>query len=160
MDDRPPWWRGARGEWWVVGQTILLAALIFAPTAWRWTAASRALWIVPGVLLVAAGLAFAGKALLDLGPSLSPLPRPRRRAVLVQTGTYAYARHPIYGGLIVAGAGWTLWRTSGLHLLLAAALGVYLDAKARHEETLLTERFPDYAAYRSRVTKRLIPWIF
>ena len=160
MRKHTSWWKGARGEWWVVGQTALLAALVFAPAAWRWGGPSRTPWIVLGMLLVAAGLAFAGKGLLDLGPSLSPLPRPRRHAVLIQTGTYVFARHPIYGGLIVAGIGWALWKTSGLHLVLAAALAIYLDAKGRIEEAHLVERFPAYAIYRARVTRRLIPWIF
>lgn len=114
--------------------------------------------MVPGALLVATGLAFAAKGMRDLGPSLTPFPRPRRSATLVQHGTYASVRHPIYGGIIIASLGWALWRTSGLHLLLTAALAAYLHAKGRHEETLLIERFPEYAAYRTR-TKRLIPWI-
>ncbi len=155
--ERPPWWKGHRGEWWVIGQLALMAAVVFAPVTWRWTGA-RMLWVVPGVLLVAAGLGLAAKGLRDLGPSLSPFPRPHRSATLVQTGVFTYTRHPIYGGLIMASTGWALWRASGLHLLLTAALAAYLHAKGRHEETLLLERFPEYAAYRKR-TKRLIPGI-
>ena len=157
-EGRAAWWKGTRGEWWVVGQLVLMAAVVFAPADWRWTA-SRGVWIAPGVLLVAVGLGFAARGILDLGPSLSPFPRPRRDAILVQTGTFAHVRHPIYGGLILASVGWALWRTSGLHVALTAALAVYLHAKARHEEMLLLERFPAYAAYRTR-TKQLIPWIF
>ncbi len=135
-----------------------MAAVIFAPAAWRWIGA-RVAWAALGAFLVAFGLGFAARGMLDLGPSLSPFPHPRRRATLVRTGTFAYVRHPIYGGVIIAALGWALWRTSGLHLLLAAVLAVYLDAKGRHEETLLLKRFPEYAAYRTR-TKRLIPRIF
>ena len=158
MSERPHWWKGTRGEWWVVGQFVLMAAVVFAPAGWRWTA-SRGVWIAPGILLVALGLGLAARGMLDLGTSLSPFPQPRHRAALVQTGTFAYVRHPIYGGVIVAALGWALWRTSGLHLLLAVALASYLDAKGRHEEMLLLERYPDYAVYRTR-TKRLIPWLF
>jgi len=156
--ERPLWWKGRRGEWWVVGQLALMAAVVFAPVTWPWTG-TRIPWVVPGALLVAAGLGLAAKGLRDLGPSLSPFPRPHRSATLVQTGVFAHTRHPIYGGLIIASLGWALWRASGLHLLLTVALAAYLRAKGRHEETLLLERFPDYAAYRMR-TKRLIPWIF
>ncbi len=155
--ERLPWWKGRRGEWWVIGQLVLIAAVVFAPVPWRWTDA-RVLWMVLGALLVATGLAFAAKGMRDLGPSLTPFPRPRRSAKLVQHGTYASVRHPIYGGIIIASLGWALWRTSGLHLLLTVALAAYLHAKSRHEETLLIERFHEYAAYRKR-TKRLIPWI-
>lgn len=156
---RAPWWKGTRGEWWVVGQGVLMAAVVFAPPAWRWTAPARALWVVLGVGLVASGLALVARAMRDLGPHLSPFPRPRRDAVLVTTGAFAHARHPIYGGMIVAAIGWALWRGSGLHLLLAAVLAVYMNAKASHEEALLLVRFDGYGAYRQG-RKRLIPWLF
>jgi len=52
-----------------------------------------------------------------------------------------------------------VWRTSGLHLLLASVLALYVHRKALHEEVLLRERYPDYEAYRTR-TRYLIPWIF
>lgn len=159
MTVRPPLWKGARGEWWVVGQAILLAAVVFSPAAWRWTEPARAPWVTIGVFLVIAGLGLAVRAMIDLGPSLSALPRPRRRAVLVQTGAYARTRHPIYGGLIIATSGWALWRMSGLHLVLAMILALYLNAKASREELLLGERFPEYESYRMR-TRRLIPWLF
>ncbi|MGH2403350.1 MAG: methyltransferase family protein [bacterium] len=155
----PPRPKGSRGGWWVVVQTILLAALIVSPQAWRWTATPRALWVALGAGLVASGLGLAARAILDLGPNLTPFPVPRRRGILVQTGAYARTRHPIYGGLIIAAVGWALWRMSGLHLLLAAILTLFLSAKAGREELFLADRFPEYVSYRSR-TRRLIPWLF
>lgn len=157
--DRPRWWKGERGEWWVAGQGILMAALVAAPVRWTWRAPSRAFWIAIGAMLMLAGLGMAVRAMIQLGPSLTALPRPRRRATLQDTGLYAYARHPIYGGAIVAAFGWALWRASGLHLVLAAALATYMNAKAAHEETLLVQRFPEYEDYRRRTRRRLIPWI-
>ncbi|MGQ0569939.1 MAG: methyltransferase family protein [Armatimonadota bacterium] len=157
--ERRSWWKGTRGEWWVIGQGVLMAALAVAPAVWRWTAPARALWVTLGVALVLAGIGLAVRAVIELGPNLTALPRPRRRGVLVQTGVYALVRHPIYGGLIIAAGGWALWRASGLHLLLAGVFAVYMNAKSLHEETLLLEVFPEYLAYRQR-TKRLIPWLF
>lgn len=159
MLDRAPWWRGTRGEWWVAGQGILMAAVLFVPPAWRWTAPAPTLWIAVGVLLVVAGGGIAALGMIELGPSLTVLPRPRPRGALVKSGPYAQVRHPIYAGLIVAAAGWAMWRMSGLHLLLAAALAAYIHAKSRREEAFLEDRFPEYAAYRAR-TRRLIPRIF
>ncbi|MDR7555148.1 MAG: isoprenylcysteine carboxylmethyltransferase family protein [Armatimonadota bacterium] len=155
---RQPWWKGPRGEWWVAGQTALILALALTPPGWTWGGAPRRVLAVIGAALVVVGLAYAAAAIRALGPSLSPLPRPRHRAVLVQTGVYARVRHPVYGGLIVAAVGWALWRASGVHLALAGALALYLDAKARIEERWLLERFPDYAGYRAR-TRRLLPWL-
>jgi protein-S-isoprenylcysteine O-methyltransferase Ste14 len=157
--DRPRWWQGTRGEWWVVGQGILMATLVVTPPRWTWSAPSCAAWIAIGAVLVLAGLGMAVRAMIELGPSLTALPRPRRRAVLVDGGLYARARHPIYGGVIIAAFGWALWRASGLHLVLAAALTVYMDAKASHEEVLLVARFPEYEDYRRRTPRRLIPRI-
>jgi protein-S-isoprenylcysteine O-methyltransferase Ste14 len=159
MAERPAWWKGTRGEWWVVGQGILFATIALAPPAWRWSWPARSLWLAVGAVLMIVGVSLAVRGILDLGSSGSPFPRPSRRAVLVETGLYARVRHPIYGGLIVASAGWALARTSGLHLIFAALLGVYMHAKAGREELFLIERFPEYRGYRRR-TKRLLPWIF
>lgn len=105
MTAGPPLWKGTRGEWWVVGQALLMAAVLLAPAAWQWSAPSHAVWVVLGVLLVVAGLGLGAVAMRDLGKSLSTFPKPRRRAVLVETGVYAHTRHPMYGGLIIAAAG-------------------------------------------------------
>ncbi|MDR7522845.1 MAG: isoprenylcysteine carboxylmethyltransferase family protein [Armatimonadota bacterium] len=155
----PPWWTGTRGEWWVVGQGVLMAALVVVPAAWTWDGPWRPLWRGAGGVLILLGLGLAALAVRELGPNLSALPRPRGRAVLVQTGLYAHTRHPIYGGLILAAVGWALVKESGLHLLLAGGFAGYLYAKAVREEGFLQDRFPEYADYRAR-TRRLIPWVF
>jgi protein-S-isoprenylcysteine O-methyltransferase Ste14 len=109
-------------------------------------------------MLLVAGLGLAAWAIRDLGDNLTAFPKPRRQGMLVRRGLYARARHPIYGGLIVAALGWALWKASALHLLLAAILAVYMTAKSRVEERFLESRFPEYAGYRAR-TRRLLPWI-
>lgn len=76
---------------------------------------------------------------------------------LIQSGPYAYVRHPIYTGLLLALAGSTLyvgeWRcVVGLLICL-----VELSRKAGKEEKLLTSEFGDgYQQYRQR-TGFLIP---
>ncbi|MDR7544169.1 MAG: isoprenylcysteine carboxylmethyltransferase family protein [Armatimonadota bacterium] len=156
---RAPWWRGERGEWWVIGQGVLLLAMALAPAAWPCSTAPRVIWQTLGGSLILAGLGVAGRGAVELGPNLTPLPEPRPRGFLVRTGLYAHTRHPIYGGLIIAGVGWALWKGSGLHLVLAVALALYMNAKARCEEGRLLARFPEYEDYRRR-TKRLIPGVF
>lgn len=157
-NSRLPWWRNSRGEWWVVGQGVLLAALMFAPSRWPWSTPWDGLAVRLGAVLLVVGLGLAARAIRDLGDNLTPFPKPRRHGVLVQRGIYARARHPIYGGLIVAAIGWALWKTSALHLVLAGALAAYITAKSRVEERYLESRFPEYAGYRAR-TRRLLPWI-
>jgi protein-S-isoprenylcysteine O-methyltransferase Ste14 len=154
-----PWWKGERGEWWVIGQGALLLTMALAPVAWPCATAPRGIWQTLGGFMILAGVGLAGRGAVELGPNLTPLPQPRPRGFLVRTGLYAHTRHPIYGGLIIAGFGWALWRSSGLHLALAVALAIYMNAKARHEETRLLARFPEYEDYRRR-TRRLIPGVF
>lgn len=157
-------WKGTRGEYWVLAQGVILVGFFWIPpwhpAAWdSWSS-----WVVYGRQAIAIGLAlFAvillGKGLLDLGENLTPLPYPREDSTLVQTGIYGLVRHSLYSGLIFGTAAYSLWFLSLPHTLVTAVLFVVLDLKARKEEAWLMERFPDYEAYRQRVSK-FIPGIY
>lgn len=158
-----PWWRGARGEWFVVAQAGLLALILFGPRdlpflpVWPSAWAQPVAWFGGGLMAVGAamGLLSAGQ----LGRNLTPLPHPRDEATLVVGGLYRRVRHPLYGSVILMAVGWALWVQGTLTLLTALALGVFFDIKARREEAWLLQRFPEYAAYRQRVRK-LIPFVY
>ena len=157
-----PWWKGTRGEWYVVAQMVLLGLIALAPLipgqpAWPapWSLPARGL----GLLLGAAGVGLAGAGAMGWGANLSALPHPKDEAVLVEDGVYRLVRHPIYAGLIVGALGWGLLTNSLLALLLALGLLVFFDFKSRREEARLLARFPAYAAYRQRVRK-FIPYIY
>jgi protein-S-isoprenylcysteine O-methyltransferase Ste14 len=144
-------------------QVVLFAAIGLAglalPGALGGTGATLA--ALAGWALVGTGgvLALAGLAGLQGGDALTAVPHPRDEARLVERGAYGLVRHPIYGGLVIAAAGWALARGSIAALAGAAALLVFFDLKRRREEAWLEERFADYAAYRTR-TRRLIPWLW
>lgn len=149
---------GPRGEGWLVGQLLLLAAVGIAPvTPLADPGASTARLV--GALAVVVGLLVAGRGVLDLGSSLSPFPRPTPHAVLVEHGVYRRVRHPIYAGLVLLALGWSLARGSAVGLGLTLVLAVYLDLKARREEAMLAAAFPGYGTYRDR-TKRFIPGVY
>ncbi|MBI2764160.1 MAG: isoprenylcysteine carboxylmethyltransferase family protein [Chloroflexi bacterium] len=154
---------GPRGEGWVVLQVVLLGLIGFAglarstPQPEPWTLVGAIVGIV--LLLAGAGLGLAGISGLESGDALTALPRPRDASRLVDTGAYALVRHPIYGALMLGSIGWALLRGSPAALLGAAGLFVVLDLKRRREEIWLSERYPEYAAYRTR-TRRFIPWIW
>jgi protein-S-isoprenylcysteine O-methyltransferase Ste14 len=151
---------GPRGEGWVLIQGVLL--VLVAAAGWSlgpdWFGPVRVAGIVVGIVLIASGIVLAVRGVADLGAAMTPLPRPRKNAELVQTGAYALVRHPVYGGLILAAFGRAILQASFIAIALAAALAVFFRLKSAREENWLEERYPAYAAYRAR-TRRFIPWI-
>jgi protein-S-isoprenylcysteine O-methyltransferase Ste14 len=78
---------------------------------------------------------------------------------LVTSGPYHLVRHPIYSGILLAGAG-TAVALSWQWLIVVALAGIYFVYSATVEERYLTEQFPDaYPMYR-RSTKMLVPLVF
>jgi protein-S-isoprenylcysteine O-methyltransferase Ste14 len=150
---------GRRGEGWVVLQSIVIVAVaacaIFGPS-WPHSVAP---WLrIAGFALEAAGAAMCISSRITLGRSFTVLPRPRDDSTLRSTGIYARARHPVYGGLLVLGLGLSLHR-SPLVLAPVALLAVVFWLKSIREEAWLSERYPDYPAYRRATPRRFIPWL-
>jgi protein-S-isoprenylcysteine O-methyltransferase Ste14 len=151
---------GPRGEGWVVIQFLLLGLVVLAGVAGpTWAGPFSAVARAAGLALVAAGLVLAARGLLDLRDALTPLPHPRDGAELVDTGSYRLVRHPIYGGIVLAAAGYALVVGSPLALAGAVLLVGFFRLKSGREEVWLRERYPAYEVYASR-TKRMIPWIY
>ena len=151
---------GPRGEGWVVLQGVLLVAIaacgLLTPA---WSGPARALTSAVGAVLVALGGLLAVAGVRDLRENLTPLPRPRDTGDLVETGAYRLARHPIYGGLVLASLGWGLVIAVPAAIALGLGLLAFFDLKSRREEAWLVDRFPGYPAYRGR-TRRLIPFVY
>ncbi len=107
-----PWWKNARGEWYVVAQIALFALVAVGPllpdVALDLPAGLRNALIGAGLALLAGGGALALAGLLALDGNLSILPHPKAGAHLVERGPYALVRHPIYGGIILGAIGWAL----------------------------------------------------
>ena len=152
---------GPRGEGWVVLQLVLLAlaalAGLVSGDAWGGTLAT--VTSLAGLALMAGGALLLGMGLLGLGGNLTPVPRPRDDAQLVESGAYASVRHPIYGGLLATAFGWGLVAASPLALLLALVLFGFFELKSRREERWLIERYPDYPEYMTR-TRRFFPGLY
>jgi protein-S-isoprenylcysteine O-methyltransferase Ste14 len=158
------WWRGLRGEYWVISQGILLLVFAILPanrpgfidlkiSVWQYAS-----WILTAIFSILATV-FLGRSLFDLGQNLTPLPHPKDDGQLVKTGAYGIVRHPLYSGVVYLALAYASWQMSWVHLVGAIVLFLFFDAKARQEEAWLIEKFPDYANYTISV-KKLIPWIY
>jgi len=146
-----------RGGRWVVAQFILMTLVLAAgwlPPGWP----DVAEWVLPAVGAVASllGALLAVWSWRTLDRAATPYPRPREGGRLIETGPYAYVRHPIYGAGVLFFLGYAL-ATSPAALVPLAALAVLWRNKAALEEELLAQRYPEYGEYRERVRGAFVP---
>jgi protein-S-isoprenylcysteine O-methyltransferase Ste14 len=148
-----------RGGRWVAAQFVLMALIFvagFLPPGWGGLT----------LLLAALGavIGFLGAVLVvwgwrSLGSSATPFPRPREHGRLIESGPYAFVRHPIYAGGFLFFLGFA-FATSPVALLPLAALALLWRNKAALEEEWLAERYPGYDEYRARVRGTFVPRSF
>ena len=146
----------------VVVQGFLLAILFFGPSHLDVDASIDPpkillLWFGYGTFIL--GTVIALMAAINLGKNLTPLPRPKENAELIQDGLYRFVRHPIYFGVIMLSVGWGLIQQSTLVWLYVLIIAIFFDIKSRKEEQWLQAKFSAYADYQGRVRK-LIPWVY
>jgi len=161
---RAPWWKGTRGEWYVVAQVALMALVLLGPRTWRGAGLLSfpypKAWPVAGLVLIVTGAILGISGGFWLGQrNITPLPYPRDKARMVDSGPYRLVRHPMYAGGILIAFGWTIWVRGPLTLLYTLVLVVFADIKSRREERWLQAKFPGYADYQARVRK-LIPFVY
>ena len=110
-----------------------------------------------GIGLLLVGLVVFTWGIRSLGRSLTPGTEPLPDCELVTGGAYSQVRHPIYTGVVLALAGYTLaWSNWTLALVLGFIALLYFQAKAAVEENWLVERFPGYRSYMRRVPRRVL----
>ena len=111
-----------------------------------------------GVVLCALGIGLAIWARAYLGRNWGmPMSR-KENPELVTSGPYAYVRHPIYTGILMAMLGSAIGESPFWSIPLVL-FGIYFVYSARREEKLMMEQFPEqYRAYMSR-TKMLVPFL-
>lgn len=141
---------------------LLAAVLFFTPCILLWqplplkpTAPARTAVLALGTLLLFPGLALSLWGRVTLGEmyhvSSSTGVQLHADHRLITNGPFAFVRHPIYLGLIVAATGGLLiYRTWTLVFLVLAFLG--LSSRARREDEALAAEFgEEWEAYRRRV---------
>ena len=137
----------------IVGLQIAIAATLVLSVelaAINWAA----------VTLAVSGTALGVWAIAAIGPGrVSVRPEVRDEAQLVRSPPYNLVRHPMYSGLMLLTLGCSLAPLNWWRFALWLALCAVLDAKARYEERLLRERFPQYVDYQRR-SHRFIPLLY
>ena len=78
---------------------------------------------------------------------------------LVTSGPYRYVRHPIYSGIILAGAG-TAVAVNFYALIIVVVVGSYFIYSATVEERTMSDGFPAAYPIYKQSTKMLIPFVF
>jgi protein-S-isoprenylcysteine O-methyltransferase Ste14 len=157
--------RAAPLQTWTYRTAIIAGGILLMPWT-AWILAERRIWDVgyngayalAGVML--AGLLLSWWARLHLGRLWSSAISRKHDHRIVDTGPYAFVRHPIYTGLITA-----LLATAAAEATVTAILGAALIAfglwlKARSEERFLAAELGSdaYGSYRRRVPM-LIPFL-
>lgn len=155
--------------WWIIRIAILIVFITFlhGDIFARYTAGKGLVLIAVshpiigaiGDALCGIGIGLAIWARFYLGRNWGMPMSVKKDPELVTTGPYAYIRHPIYSGALLAVLGTdmvtSLWWTIALVIM-----GTYFIYSATREEKLMAQTFPDtYPAYKER-TRMLIPFIF
>ena len=83
-----------------------------------------------------------------------------RGQTLVDTGLYAFVRHPWYLGLLPFQACSAVWLESYAGLIAVSVLLVVVIARIVVEETFLQKTLPGYTEYMKKVRYRLVPFIW
>jgi protein-S-isoprenylcysteine O-methyltransferase Ste14 len=111
-----------------------------------------------GLALCAIGLAFAIWARVYLGKNWGMPMSLKVEPELVTTGPYAFVRHPIYSGVLLAMLG-SAFVSVVIWLILFVIFCAYFVYSARVEERIMTTKFQNqYLQYKNR-TKMLIPFV-
>ena len=141
----------------LVAALISLAALLFRPVHFGLPCGGAL--DVAGDLVTGFGLAFAIWARIHLGQCWSGRVEVKQGHRVVRTGPYAWVRHPIYAGILMAIAG-SAMVAGELSAFLAVVImtAAYLR-KIRMEEAVLRQSFgSEYEAYQREV-KALVPFV-
>jgi protein-S-isoprenylcysteine O-methyltransferase Ste14 len=112
-----------------------------------------------GLVATVAGLAFSVWARRHLGRFWSARVGLKENHELIQSGPYAWVRHPIYTGILLGTIGSALVVGEYRALAAVALVWIGLIMKARREENLLSQEFGEaFVRYRER-TGWLLPKI-
>jgi protein-S-isoprenylcysteine O-methyltransferase Ste14 len=131
------------------GAVFLSLGIFTPPLALRWA----------GAALTAIGISFAIWARIYLGRNWSPRPAVKEQHEFVTTGPYAYVRHPIYAGVILAALGSALTGSIfgiGMFVIISTMFALRINKEEQIMCKLFPSQYPEYQKH----TKRLVPFVW
>ncbi len=116
---------------------------------------------IAGFVLLAVAFYFLFRSMLDNAYASKVLDiRKEGGQKVIDTGSYAIVRHPMYTGFMIMGFGVTLGLGSWFGLIPAVILTALLIARISYEERMLIEGLEGYEEYKKKVKYKLIPKVF
>ena len=112
-----------------------------------------------GLLLLLLGFGFAVWARIVLGRNWSGIVTVKENHTLITRGPYAWVRHPIYTGILLALLGTGITLGTFLNLLEVPVVAFALWLKLRTEEKFMFETFGEQYTVYCRQVKALIPHV-
>jgi len=113
-----------------------------------------------GVTAIVLGLLFTVWARVHLGRNWSGTVTLKDSHQLIRSGPYAWVRHPIYTGLLLAMLGSAVARNDWRSMVGFALVVASLVRKLRIEERFMREKFGEQYASYARDVRALVPWIW
>jgi protein-S-isoprenylcysteine O-methyltransferase Ste14 len=144
-----------------IGLLLIFNFLDFSTSGWLET---RLLprtqpWVLTGAVLAVAGVLICFWARATLGSNWSGTVTIKQNHELILRGPYAFVRHPIYTGLLVALLGSAMVYGYARCFIGVFICGFALWLKSQTEERFMIQQFGDqYAQYRQR-TRALVPFL-
>lgn len=145
---------------------VLAASALLGLVAWLWTPLGGSCYaLTPGLAVVARGVQVAGVLVAAAalrhtnGLALIDARLPETRGDVTRRGPYAFVRHPLYLGLLLALAGAPQMTPDRALLIFLIAFYVVV-AIPLEERTLRASLGSSYDEYRVRVRARLVPGLY
>ena len=118
-------------------------------------------WIaIAGVVLTYAGAAVAIWARFILADNWSARITLKVGHQLIRSGPYAYVRHPIYSGILLAALGTAILVGEWRGLLAVAMVTIAFSMKAKREEAYMNAEFGESYAHYRQSTGFLVPRVY
>jgi protein-S-isoprenylcysteine O-methyltransferase Ste14 len=135
---------------------LLTSWLRIGPLGWRFVSRRESV-VWAGVVVTGVGVLLAIWARWHLGQNWSDKVVLKVGHQLIRSGPYAYLRHPIYTGVLLAVAGTALAIGEWRGIVALVVLGTNYWIKAAREERILAANFGEEFAEHKRRTGFILP---